>query len=123
MKSAKIDEQQLKHASNAALASLLNLSILPVISFIALLFIYRKTTPDAIDHYHALLGIKINLIAAAALFLVSALMILLGGFNSPWTWVYVISYFTLVHTFFIVFALWALVRAWSGDRLKDTSTS
>ena len=121
MKSETTNELQLHRASNAALASLLNLTILPVIGFIALMLIYRKTEPDTIDYYHARLGIKINLFAAAALFLVSDLMILLGGFNSPWTWVYVISYFTLVHTAFIVYALWALVRAWSGDRLKATS--
>ncbi len=117
----KTDELQLKRAANAALASLLNLTILPAISFIALLLIYRKTEPDTIDRYHALLGIKINVIAAAVLFLVSALMILLGGFNSPWTWVYVISYFTMVHTLFIVLALWALVRAWSGDKLATSA--
>jgi len=117
MKSLKADELQLKHASDAALVSLLNLTILPVISFIALLLIYRKTESDTIDHYHAVLGLKINVIAATVLFLVSSLMILLGGFNSPWTWVYVITYFTMVHTIFIVFALWALVRAWSGDKL------
>ncbi len=110
---------QLKRAANAALASLLNLTLLPVISFIALLVYYRQSEAGTIDRYHSLLGIKINIIAAIALFLVCGLMILLGGFNSPWTWVYVISYFTLVHTIFIVFALWALVRAWSGDKLRD----
>ena len=117
MNSVNKNELQLNRASNAALASLLNLTLLPVISFIALLLIYRKTQPDTIDRYHALLGMKINIVAAAVLFLVSALMIFLGGFDSPWTWVYVISYFTIVHTVFIVFALWALVRAWSGDKL------
>ena len=115
---ANTNEAQIKRASNAALASILNLTILPGISFIALLLIYNKTKADSIDRYHALLGIKINLIAAAVLLTVSALMIALGGFNSPWTWVYVISYFTLVHTAFIVLALWALVRSWSGDKLK-----
>ena len=119
MKSATAKELQLKRASDAALASLLNLTILPVISFIALLMIYSRTEQSTIDRYHSLLGIKINIIAATVLFVVSALMILLGGFDSAWTWVYVISYFTIVHTFFIVFALWALVRAWSGDRLKS----
>jgi hypothetical protein len=118
MKYEQTNASQLKRASNAALASLLNLTVLPGLSFIALLLIYRKTLPDTIDRYHAVLGIKINLVAAAVLFLVSSLMILLGGFDSPWTWVYVISYFTIVHTIFIVFALWALVRAWSGDRLR-----
>ncbi|PCJ85646.1 MAG: hypothetical protein COA54_10630 [Thiotrichaceae bacterium] len=119
MKVTKKNKSQLKRASNAALASLLNLTILPIISFLVLVFLYRKTVPGTIDHYHARLGIKINIFAAAALILVSALMILLGGFNSAWTWVYVISYFTIVHTAFIVVALWALVRAWSGERLKD----
>ena len=121
MNPAKPTELQLKQASNAALATLLNLTILPIISFIVLLLIYRKTEPDTIGRYHAILGLKINLIAVAMLFLVSALMILLGGFNSPWTWVYVISYFTIVHTLFIVIALWALVRAWSGDKLKKST--
>ncbi len=123
MKPDTIKSQQ-KRASNAGLASLLNLTILPGIGFIWLLLIYKKSisesSPQAIDSYHAKLGIKINLIAAAALFLVSALMIFLGGFHSPWTWVYVISYFTMVHTIFIVFAIWALVRAWSGERLKNS---
>jgi protein-S-isoprenylcysteine O-methyltransferase Ste14 len=125
MKSANKDKQQLKlqlkRASNAALASLLNLTLLPVISFIALVLIYRKTQPNTIDHYHAKLGLKINIIAATVLILVSMLMILLGGFDSAWTWVYLITYFTIVHTGFIVFALWALVRAWSGDKLKNSA--
>ncbi len=118
-KRTKTKELMLKNASNAALASLLNLTILPVFSFIILLLIYRKTQAGNIDHYHATLGIKINLIAAIALLMVSALMIMLSGFNSPWTWVCVITYFTIVHTIFIVFAIWALVRSWSADRLKS----
>ena len=121
MGSQRIDTkpESLKQASDAALASLLNLTILPLISFVLLLLIYRKTTDNSIGRYHAVLGIKINVIAASVLFIVSALMIALGGFDSPWTWVYVISYFTIVHTVFIVFAIWALVRAWSGDTLRN----
>lgn len=115
------EERQIQQASNAALASLINLTILPGIGFIALIFIYLKTQPGTIGRYHAVLGFKINIIAAITLFAVSALMILFGGFNSPWTWVYVISYFTLVHTLFIVLAIWALVRAWSGDTLFKSS--
>jgi len=112
------EQADIKQASNAALASLLNLTVLPVVGFILLLLIYRNTNEQSIARYHSMLGIKINLAAAAALFVVSALMIALGGFDSPWTWVYVISYFTIVHTIFIVFAIWALVRAWSGEQLR-----
>jgi hypothetical protein len=121
MTSSQVNESQIKRASNAAMASILNLTFLPVIGFIFLLLIYKKTEPDAIDRYHAVLGMKLNIIAAAVLFIVSALMILLGGFDSPWTWVYVISYFTLVHTGFIVIAVWALVRSWTGDKLRSTT--
>lgn len=116
-------QSQLKRASNAALASILNLTLLPGLGFIALVLIYNKTKPNTIDHYHALLGLRINIIAAAALLIVSALMIALGGFDSPWTWVYVITYFVIVHTAFIIFSLWALVRAWSGDKLKNDEHS
>ena len=115
------DERQIQQASNAALASLINLTILPGVGFIALILIYGKTQAGTIGRYHAILGFKINIIAAAVLFLLSALMILFGGFDSPWTWVYVITYFTLVHTLFIVLAIWALVRAWSGDMLLKSS--
>ena len=120
---ATTEQFQIQQASNAALASLVNLSILPVIGFMALILVYRKTQAGTIGRYHAVLGVKINIIAAMVLFLVSALMILLGGFDSPWTWVYVISYFTLVHTLFIVLAVWALVRAWSGDTLFNSNTA
>lgn len=117
------DDLQLKRASNAALASLLNLTILPVIGFVILLIIYRKTQPNTIDRYYAVLSIKMNVFAAIALLLVTALMILLGGFDSLWTWVYVFSYFMFVHAMFILFATWTLTRSWTGEKLKKTFLS
>lgn len=114
---------QLKRASNAALASLLNLTFFPIISFIVLLIIYKKTTIDSIDRYYVVLGIKTNLFAAVALFLVTAVMVLLGGFDSPWTWVYVISYFVFIHALFILFATWILARSWTGEKLKKSFLS
>jgi len=109
--------KQIKQASNNALASLLNLTLLPGLSFIYLLIKFFKSDPQQIDHYHALLGIKLNLAAAVILFIVSGLMIFFGGFDSPWTWVYVITYFTFVHTVFILIAVWAMIRAWSAQKL------
>lgn len=112
------EKQQIKQASNAALASILNLTFLPAIAFIWMLKKLPKANPGSIEHYHLQLGIKLNIIAAIALLLVSGLMVLLGGFDSPWTWVYVITYFTFVHTVFILIAVWAMVRSWSGQRLR-----
>ena len=110
----------IKAASNAAMASLLNLTFLPGVGFLWLLWLRSRSPALGIARYHAVLGIKLNLIAALALLAVSGIMILMGGFDSAWTWVYVITYFTLVHTVFIVIAVWAMVRAWSGQRLFAT---
>ena len=112
--------EQMKRASYAALAALINLTFLPVIAFIVLIYLYKQTSPNTFDHYHAVVAIKTNLWAAFALIVVTALMILLGGFYSPWTWVYVISYFMFVHSLFILFATWTLTRAWAGEKLKKS---
>lgn len=112
------NEVQLKRAARCALFSLLNLTFLPLLGFIALLFIYNKTEANTIDRYYAVVGIKTNLLAAVALLLMTGLMIILGGFDSPWTWVLVISYFVFVHAMFILFATWTMVRSWTGEKLK-----
>ncbi len=107
----KTDRSQMKRASNAALFSLLNLTVFPVISFVALLFMYLKTEPNTIDRYYVALGIKTNVFAGVALIVMTTLMIVLGGFDSPWTWVFVVSYFVFIHALFILFATWALINA------------
>lgn len=113
-----VDKQQVEQASRAALASLLNLTFLPGIAFIWLLFALKKMPTTSIGYYHGILGIKLNLVAFVMLGVVSVLMVIFGGFNSAWTWVYVITYFTFIHTIFIILAVWALTRAWSGLKLK-----
>lgn len=112
------DDLQLKRAENAALLSLLNLTVLPLIGFIGLLYVYGKTKPNTIDRYYAVVGIKTSLLAGIALLLVTLLVIQVGGFESPLTWVYVTSYFVIVHASFILFATWTLTRSWAGEKLK-----
>lgn len=117
----KESTEEEKTASRAALASFLNLTFLPGLSFIWLL-IQRKTLikneqANLIAIYHNFFAIRLNLIAGFFLVVVTALMVLLGGFNSAWTWVYVISYFTFVHSVFILIAVWALTRSWSGKKV------
>ncbi len=113
------DDQDVRRASQSAMASLLNLTLLPGFGFLWLLVNLGKAGEDGMDRYHILFGIKLNLIAAVALIVVSGLMIAMGGFQSAWTWVYVITYFTFVHTVFIITAVWALVRAWSGQPFRS----
>ena len=117
------DDLQFKRAASSSLFSLLNLTALPIVGFLVLLLLYKKTESDTLDRYYADLGIKTNLVAAVALLLVTTLMILLGGFDSAWTWVYVISYFVFVHAMFILFATWTMVRSWTGKKLTTSFLS
>ena len=110
--------EQIKLASNCALASLLNLTFLPVLAFVYLIIKKVGFSSASIEHYHALFAIKLNLLAALSLGLGSFLMLVFGGFDSPLAWAYVVSYFTLVHTGFILVAVWVMVRAWSGQKIK-----
>ncbi|MBV1875119.1 MAG: hypothetical protein KUG50_00665 [Cycloclasticus sp.] len=112
------DVIQLKRAAYASLATLLNLTFLPVIGFIALLVMYKKVVPGQFDYYYVVIGIKLSLLAATALVLVSALMLTLGGFDSMMSWAYVVTYFMTVHAFFVLIATWMLVRAWSGHKVR-----
>jgi len=118
-----INELQLKQAAKAALFSLLNLTFLPGIGFVLLLFLVRKTESHSIAHYYAVIGIKTNIFAGLTLILVNALIITWSGFDSPWTWVFVISYFVFVHALFILFATWTMVRSWTGKKLTASFLS
>lgn len=113
------EEQQIQQASRAALLSIGNLTFIPGLGFLLLLLMNRRPDLSDVGRYHVGFGIRLNLYAFAALILVSGLMIVLGGFSSAWVWVYVITYFTLVHSLFILTAVWALVRSWSGQRVFD----
>jgi len=108
---------EVKRASSITLMSLLNLTFLPVVSFIWLLMQLNSSPDDRFSSYYLKFSIKLNLLAILALIVVTGLMIVVGGFYSAWTWVYVISYFTLVHSVFILSAVWAMTRAWSGKKL------
>ena len=98
----EITDTQLKRASSAAWASLLNLTVLPFIGFIFLLFIYKKISADSFDRYYALVGLKVSALAAIALVLVSVLIVAVGGYDSPLSWIYMLSYFLSVHALFIL---------------------
>lgn len=111
------DKEQIKQASMITLLSLLNLTFLPVIAFIMLISQLSRVRKASLAKHHLIYAIKLNIIAGVALILVSLLMIGFGGFNSGWTWVFVITYFVLVHTIFIVIAVWALIRAWAGNKV------
>ncbi|MBT4836899.1 MAG: hypothetical protein HON94_06100 [Methylococcales bacterium] len=111
--------EQIKKTSNITMASLLNLTFLPVIAFIWLLFEFKKSTDKKLPKYYAAFNLKFNMMVAFSLGAGSLIMIYLGGLNTAWTWVYVIAYFILVHSIFIIIVVCAMTRAWSGLMVRS----
>lgn len=96
---------------------LLNLIFLPVIGFIiltVLYFRYRNIAPP-LARCHLCQTFKASIWAGIMLVLVNALIILLGGYDSPSVWIIVILYLTSFHAAFIMYGTFGLTRAMNGQ--------
>lgn len=95
---------------------LTNLTLAPVLGFVALLALYsaryKTTTPLARCHMRqALFG---SLWAGVLLVLLNAAILLLGGYHSPYTLVALILYFFSCHSALIVLGMAGLAKALAG---------
>jgi uncharacterized Tic20 family protein len=95
---------------------LLNLLLLPGIAFIILLFVYfrYRTTSAILASCHLRQTMSASLWAGVMLVLVNGLIIFLGGYNAPSTWVVVILYFTTIHATLILLGTLGLAKAMAG---------
>ncbi len=95
---------------------LANLLIMPVLSFIILLFLYMKqrtsAPPLALNHLSQTL--RASLWAGAMIMLVNIGILLAGGYDSGWTWVVLIIYFTSIHATFVLLGMLGLSKAMAG---------
>ncbi len=92
---------------------LTNITIFPVVSFILLILLYLKYRtrlhPTALLHFKQ--AILANLVAGFLLIMVSLLILYVGEFNSPFTWMTLIIYFLSIHSALILFGVFALIKA------------
>lgn len=109
-----------KEKKSAALAQILfltNITILPVFSFAILLFLYNRTNTEQhsmlIQHYRQ--SILANVVAGILLFVVSGLILGFGSFDSIYTWMWLILYFTCIHSVLILYGVFALIKAQAGQ--------
>jgi len=100
----------------AELFFLLNLVFLPVIGFIVLsvLYLRYRNTAPALARCHLRQTFNASIWAGIMLLLVNAVIILLGGYDSPSVWIIVILYLTSIHTVFIMLGTFGLTRAMNG---------
>ena len=96
---------------------LLNLLVVPGLAFVGLLWLARRHagSPNPLTRCHLRQTVVVSLWAGLLLVAVTLLIMLLGGFEAPATWVVLILYFTCCHSTLVLFGVLGLARAMAGQ--------
>ena len=112
--------QGLRLAITAESLFLVNLLLVPGLAFLALavfFFRHRKTT-DPLARCHLDQTFTASLWGGLLLVVVNIVILLLGGYDSAYTWMVVIIYFTICHSSLILIGMLGLAKALSGKCFK-----
>lgn len=104
-------------AVTAEVLYVVNLLLLPGLAFIALVILYVRNirTAHALAVCHLRQTLSASLWAGALLLLANIIIVLLGGYRSPNTWMVVIIYFTTCHATLVLLGVMGLARAMAGQ--------
>jgi hypothetical protein len=108
-------EQRLAVAAEALY--LVNLLLLPGLGFLALLLLYLRRGGEAgpLARCHLQQTLSASLWAGALLLAANALILTLGGYREPGTWVVLLIYFTVCHAALVLLGALGLSRAMAGQ--------
>ena len=95
---------------------LVNLLLLPGVAFIILLVLYLRNKKHGalLAQCHLRQAVYGSIWAGAMLIIVNGIILLLGGYHSPFTWMIVIIYFITIHASLIYLGTYGLARAMNG---------
>ncbi|WJW75446.1 hypothetical protein QVG61_13300 [Thiohalobacter sp. IOR34] len=112
--------ETLRLAVTAEVLYLANLLLLPLLAFLALLYLYRRHRASAPDPAACHLRQTLSASLWAGLLLVAAnlLIVALGGYDAPYTWLVVILYFTVCHSTLVMLGIFGLARAMAGQCVR-----
>ena len=96
---------------------LVNLLLAPGLGFLLLLGLWWRRRGDAppLAAAHLSQTLAGSLWAGALLVVANGLILLLGGYRGAYTWVIVITYFTICHSALVVFGAYGLAKAMAGQ--------
>lgn len=97
---------------------LVNLILLPGLAFLALLWLYfkRRTGTPRLAVCHLRQTISASIWAGALLVIANMLILLLGGYTAPTTWMIVIIYFVTCHSTLVLLGVLGLSKALAGQQ-------
>lgn len=113
------DREEIPGQTLAVVAEVLylaNLLLLPLLAFAALAVLWRRSGRDAppLAAAHLRQTLFASLWAGGLLVIVNLLILLLGGYGAPSTWVVIILYFTVCHSALILLGMLGLAKALAG---------
>lgn len=96
---------------------LLNLLVLPGLAFVALLWLYWRyvKTAPRLARCHLRQTLSGSLWAGVLLIFVNGLILALGGYHTPSTWVILILYFVTCHASLVLLGVLGLSKAMAGQ--------
>ncbi len=99
---------------------LVNLMLAPGLAFAALLALYlvKRKDADSLAANHLSQTIGVSVIGGVLIVLIIALILMLGGFDSGYTWMAVILYFTFIYSSLILMGVVGLVKAMNGQHFS-----
>lgn len=113
-----LTEADRRLAVGAEALYLANLLVLPGIAFAVLAWLWwkhRHTGPDfALARHHLTQTVVASLWAGFLLVGLNGLILVLGGFDSMWSWLAVILYFTFFHSTLVLCGMVGLSKAMAG---------
>ena len=97
---------------------LANLLLAPGLAFLMLLWLYFKRSAEmpALARCHLRQTISASIWAGVLLVIANLIIILLGGYAAPKTWMIVIIYFTTCHSTLVLLGVLGLAKAMAGQK-------
>jgi uncharacterized Tic20 family protein len=110
------DKESIHIATSAQALYLLNILLLPGVAFLGLLWLVsqHRASRSALVQCHLRQALRASICAGVLLVLVSGGIVLLGGFDTPTTWIVLILYVLCMHSAFILMGVVGLTRALAG---------
>lgn len=99
---------------------LANLLLVPGVAFAGLLWLYWRHAGSAppLARCHLRNTMSASLWAGALLIVANGMIIVLGGYDAPYTWMVVVLYFTTAHSTLVLFGILGVAKAGAGKMYR-----
>jgi uncharacterized Tic20 family protein len=112
-----ISRSDIRLATWAGTLYLLNLLIIPGLAFLILIYLYYKHRDhnSTFVQNHLRQNLLAMIISGIAIVGVSIAILLLGGFDSPWTWMVLVLYGVSIHATLVLLGVLSVVKSGNGE--------